>query len=66
VWQYGPAECQTLADECSLQERYGLKVVPYTVDDESTMDRVIALGVDGLISDDPELLVKVAKRAGLR
>jgi glycerophosphoryl diester phosphodiesterase len=139
VWQYGPAECQTLADECSLQakygdpsvtspwtggldwwkyqdlgkltraagastvssnwqvhdpaqtavantdwylrtdpayyhgptvavlqERYGLKVVPYTVDDESTMDRVIALGVDGLISDDPELLVKVARRAGLR
>lgn len=139
VWQYGPAECQTLADECSLQakygdpsvkspwtggldwwkfrdlgtltraagastvssnwqvhdptqttfadpdwylrtdpayyhgpavavlqERYGLKVVPYTVDDEATMDRVIALGVDGLISDDPELLVKVAKRAGLR
>jgi glycerophosphoryl diester phosphodiesterase len=139
VWQYGPAECQTLADECSLrasfsdpslrspwtggldwrrfhdlgaltraagastvsanwqvhdpaqtafvhpdwylrtdpayyfgpavsvlQERYGLKVVPYTVDDEATMDRVIALGVDGLISDDPELLVTVARRAGLR
>ncbi|HEX6351646.1 glycerophosphodiester phosphodiesterase family protein [Actinophytocola sp.] len=139
VWQYGPAECQTLADECSLRaaygdpsvkspwtggldwwryqdlgkltraagastvssnwqvhdpaqtvvaspdwylrtspdyfhgpsvavlrERYGLKVVPYTVNDEATMDRVIALGVDGLISDDPELLVKVARRAGLR
>ncbi|HYQ69695.1 glycerophosphodiester phosphodiesterase family protein [Actinophytocola sp.] len=139
VWQYGPAECRTLADECSLQaaygdpsvrspwtggldwwryedlgrlvraagastvsanwqvhdpaqtafvspdwylrtdpsyyfgptvpvlrERYGLKVVPYTVDDEATMDRVIALGVDGLISDDPELLVTVARRAGLR
>jgi glycerophosphoryl diester phosphodiesterase len=139
VWQYGPAECATLADECSLQavygdptvkspwtggldwwryrdlgaltraagastvssnwqvhdpaqasvanpdwylrtdptyyhgpsvavlqDRYGLEVVPYTVDDEATMDRVIALGVDGLISDDPELLVKVARRAGLR
>ena len=138
VWQYGPAECQTLADECSLRasygdpsvkspwtggldwwkyrdlgklvraagastvssnwqvhdpaqvpftssdwylrtdpsyyhgpsvstlQRYGLKVVPYTVNDEATMDRVIALGVDGLISDDPGLLVAVAKRAGLR
>lgn len=138
VWQYGPAECQTLADECSLRavygdpsvkspwtggldwwkyrdlgtltkaagastvssnwqvhdpaqvafaspdwylrtdpayyhgpsvaalQRKGLKVVPYTVNDEATMDRVIALGVDGLISDDPELLVKVARRAGLR
>jgi glycerophosphoryl diester phosphodiesterase len=46
--------------------RNGIKVVPWTVDDESTMDYVIALEVDGLISDDPELLVKVAKRAGLR
>ena len=139
VWQYGPAECASLADECSLQAVYGdrsvkspwtggldwwrtrdlgaltrqsgastvsanwqvhdpsqeafahpdwylrtdpsyfhgprvatlqdrdrLKVVPYTVNDAATMDRVIALGVDGLISDDPALLVTVAKRAGLR
>jgi len=139
VWQYGPAECATLADECSLQavygdpsvkspwtggldwwryrdlgaltraagastvssnwqvhdpaqgvvadpdwylrqdpayfhgptvsvlqDRYRLKVVPYTVNDEATMDRVINLGVDGLISDDPALLVTVARRAGLR
>lgn len=139
VWQYGPKECATLADECSLQAVYGdpkvrspwtgtldwwkfrdlgklvkaagastvsanwqvhdpaqgtvasedwylrqdpsyfhgptvdvlhrrdgLKVVPYTVDDEQTMDRVIALGVDGIISDDPEKLIAVARRAGLR
>ena len=39
---------------------------PYTVDDEQTMDRVIALGVDGVISDDPDKLVTVARRAGLR
>ncbi|MCY1142440.1 glycerophosphodiester phosphodiesterase family protein [Actinoplanes sp. Pm04-4] len=139
VWQYGPAECATLADECSLravyndpkvkspwtggldwwrfrdlgalvraagastvsanwqvhdpaqgtvanddwylrqnpayfhgpvvaklQDRYDLKVVPYTVNDAATMQRVIDLGVDGLISDDPELLIKVAVRNGLR
>lgn len=53
-------------DVATLQQRHRLKVVPYTVNDESTMDRVINLGVDGLISDDPELLVAVAKRAGLR
>jgi glycerophosphoryl diester phosphodiesterase len=23
VWQYGPAECRTLADECSLRASYG-------------------------------------------
>jgi glycerophosphoryl diester phosphodiesterase len=139
VWQYGPAECASLADECSLravygdptvrspwtggldwwrtrdlgrlvrqagagvvsanwqvhdpgqgnlgspdwylrespayfhgptidvlQQRYGLKVVPYTIDDEQTMQRLITLGVDGLISDDPDLVALVAQRNGLR
>ncbi|WP_253840422.1 glycerophosphodiester phosphodiesterase family protein [Actinokineospora globicatena] len=138
VWQYGPAECATIADECSLQAVYGnpavkspwtggldwwksrdlatlirqsgastvsanwqvhdpaqatvvnpdwylrqdpsyfhgpdvaglhrrgLKAIPYTVNDEPTLQRVIDLGVDGIISDDPDLLIAVAKRNGLR
>jgi glycerophosphoryl diester phosphodiesterase len=139
VWQYGPTECASIADECSLravygdpsvkspwtggldwwkdqdlgrlvresgastvsanwqvhdpaqgtmpsadwylrenpayfhgptvpvlQRRYGLKVVPYTVNDARVMQRVIDLGVDGLITDDPDLLVSVAVRNGLR
>jgi glycerophosphoryl diester phosphodiesterase len=49
-----------------LQRRDRLKVVPYTVNDEKTMQRVIDLGVDGLISDDPDLAVLVARRNGLR
>jgi glycerophosphoryl diester phosphodiesterase len=57
VWQYGPAECASLVDECSLR---------YTVNDEATMQRMIDVGVDGLISDDPDLLVEVAIRSGLR
>ncbi|GAA1035715.1 hypothetical protein GCM10009557_44440 [Virgisporangium ochraceum] len=139
VWQYGPAECATLADECSLRAVYGdpsvkspwtggldwwryrdlgrlvkaagastvsanwqvhdprqpvkadtdwylrtnpayfhgpevetlrkrdgLKVVPYTVNDAATMQRLIDLNVDGIISDDPDLAVAVARRNGLR
>jgi glycerophosphoryl diester phosphodiesterase len=139
VWQYGPGECGSLADECSLravyddptvtspwtggldwwkhqdlgklvrdagattvssnwqvhdpdqpmvtspdwylrqdpayfhgptvpvlQDRYQLTVVPYTVNDPTIMQRVIALGVDGIITDDPDLLVSVAIRNGLR
>ncbi|BCB78637.1 hypothetical protein GCM10022251_59740 [Phytohabitans flavus] len=139
VWQYGPAECSTLADECSLQavygnskvkspwtggldwwkyrdlgklvraagaatvssnwqvhdpaqvaaqnpdwylrtdptyfhgptvpvlqDRYDLKVVPYTVNDPAVIQRVIDLGVDGIISDDPDTLISVAIRNGLR
>lgn len=139
VWQYGPAECASIADECSLQavygdrsakspwtggldwwkyrdlgklvraagastvssnwqvhdpdqstvvspdwyvrqdpsyfhgptvpvlqSRYDLKVVPYTVDDPALMQRVIDLGVDGIITDNPRLLIEVAIRNGLR
>ncbi len=139
VWQYGPAECTTLADECSLQavygdpsvrspwtggldwwryrdlgalvraagastvsanwqvhdpaqpvvenadwylrqnpayfhgprvavlqQRYDLEVIPYTVNDAALMQRNIDLGVDGIITDDPDLLITVAIRNGLR
>jgi glycerophosphoryl diester phosphodiesterase len=48
-----------------LQQHYHLRVVPYTIDDERTMQRVIDLGVDGIISDDVDLLLLVAKRNGL-
>jgi DNA-binding NarL/FixJ family response regulator len=43
-----------------LQSHYHQRVVPYTVDDEQTMQRVIDLGVDGIISDDVDLLLRVA------
>lgn len=49
----------------TLQDR-GLRVVPYTINDQPTMQRVIALGVDGIISDDPDTLLLVARRNGLR
>ena len=46
-------------------QRRGLRVVPYTIDNEATMQRVIDLGVDGIITDDIDLLQLVAKRNGL-
>jgi glycerophosphoryl diester phosphodiesterase len=48
-----------------LQTHYHLRVVPYTIDNEQTIQRVIDLGVDGIISDDVDLLLLVAKRNGL-
>jgi glycerophosphoryl diester phosphodiesterase len=47
-------------------QQQGLRVVPYAVDDEATMQRVIDLGVDGIISDVPERLQLVAERNGLK
>jgi glycerophosphoryl diester phosphodiesterase len=37
----------------------GYKIVPYTVDDPARMKALIALGVDGLISDRPDLVRQV-------
>ena len=48
-----------------LQKRDGLRVVPYTIDDEATIQHAIDLGFDGIISDDVDLLELVAKRNGL-
>src|SRR5262249_15884708 len=48
-----------------LQQHDRLRVVPYTIDDEPTMQRVIDLGVDGIISDYPDVLNRVAARNGL-
>lgn len=42
-------------DVASLQHA-GFTVVPWTVNDRPRMDALIALGVDGLISDRPDLL----------
>ncbi len=43
----------------------GLKVTPWTVNDPDDMHRIIALGVDGLISDRPDLLRAVLQQRGI-
>ena len=51
-------------DEMQVAGSLGLDVVPWTVNDKADMERLIDWGVDGLISDYPELLMKVAKAKG--
>ncbi|WP_242893332.1 glycerophosphodiester phosphodiesterase [Actinomadura litoris] len=46
--------------------RLGLKVVPWTVDDAPTMNKLIDDGVDGLITDYPDRLRTVMAARGLR
>ncbi len=45
--------------------RLGLKVVVWTVNEEADMARMIELGVDGIISDYPDRLRRVAAARGL-
>jgi glycerophosphoryl diester phosphodiesterase len=39
-----------------LTHASGLRVYPWTVDDERLMDYLIELGVDGIISNKPDVL----------
>jgi glycerophosphoryl diester phosphodiesterase len=44
----------------------GVRVVPWTVNEPADMARLIALGVDGMISDHPDRLRAVMADKGLR
>lgn len=43
----------------------GLKVVPWTVNEPAEMERILGLGVDGMITDRPDLLRTVLQEHGL-
>ena len=43
----------------------GLVVIPWTVNDPKDMERAIALGIDGLITDRPDLLRQVLQSKGI-
>ena len=51
-------------EEVSLAHEYGMDVVPWTVNAKEDLERLIDWDVDGLITDFPDLLMKVAKAKG--
>lgn len=63
IWSpfYGDVD-RALIDE---SHRLGLTVVVWTVNEPADMARMIDMGVDGIISDRPDLLRKVAGKKGL-
>lgn len=58
----------TIVDEkfVNTAHELGLAVHVWTIDEETQMRNLIELGVDGIISDRPSLLVKVLDSLGLR
>jgi glycerophosphoryl diester phosphodiesterase len=58
--------CSNDVDAAVVQEAQalGLKIVVWTVNREADMKRMMALGVDGIISDYPDLLRRVAGDTG--
>lgn len=45
--------------------RYGIRVHVWTVNDAPTMERLLDLGVDGIVTDEPDLLKAVLARRGI-
>ncbi|MDQ2583146.1 glycerophosphodiester phosphodiesterase [Saccharothrix yanglingensis] len=60
---YVPFTTKTLVDEA---HRHGLKVIPWTVNDQATMHKLIDDGVDGIITDYPDRLREVMAERGFR
>jgi len=56
------AVTQALVDEAHA---LGLQVIPWTVNEPADMERLIAWGVDGLITDYPDRLREVLQRRGI-
>jgi glycerophosphoryl diester phosphodiesterase len=53
------------ADKVKAAQQLGLKVIPWTVNEPSDMDRLIGWGVDGIITDYPDRLRTAMQRASL-
>ena len=60
---YVPFTTEELVDAAHDQR---MEVIPWTVNDRATMERLIDVGVDGLITDRPDLLRDVMADRGLK
>ena len=47
------------ADDVAQIHRLDLAVVPYTIDDPGDMERLLAMGVDGLITNKPDIALRM-------
>lgn len=56
---YSPYYLQVNADLVKQAHAKGVKVLPWTVNSEKDMQAQAALGVDGMITDEPEKMVKL-------
>lgn len=63
VWS--PYYAETTRDQVKEAQSLGLKVVVWTVNSPADMRRMIEWGVDGILSDRPDLLRKAAGEMGI-
>ncbi len=56
MWVYHPLVSPRLAAIC---KRAGVELIAWTVDDEARMRKLVEMGVDGLVSNDPRLYARL-------
>ncbi len=59
---YSPQHALVNEEMLKILHGRGIKVIPWTVNDSKDMKRLIELGVDGIISDYPDRLIKVVAK----
>lgn len=63
IWSPSQAEMDSAA--AAEARALGLRVIPWTVNDPAAVERVLDLGVDGLITDYPDRVRTLLQRRGL-
>lgn len=59
---YSPHHNLVNKDLMSLAKQRSMKVIPWTVNEREDIQRMLALGVDGIISDYPNRVVEITKK----
>jgi glycerophosphoryl diester phosphodiesterase len=62
---WGPDFRDLNAQRVEEAHQLGLRVVPWTVNEPADMERLLGYGVDGMVSDRPDLLRALLERRGL-
>ena len=63
IWS--PFHGDITASDIAIAHQLGLKVVVWTVNEESRMEELIGMGVDGIITDYPDRLRLVMRRLNM-
>lgn len=58
---YSPEHTKVTPELIAYMKEQGIKVIPWTVNDEDRMQELIQMGVDGIITDYPDRLIVVLK-----
>ncbi|HOK47367.1 MAG TPA: glycerophosphodiester phosphodiesterase family protein, partial [Bryobacteraceae bacterium] len=63
---FSPEHRLVTKEQVEAAHKAGLKVVPWTANTPDVWERLVAAGVDGIITDDPAALIAFLRARGLR